>query len=57
MTLLSKCHGAAAYAIDGDPDNGYECSECDEVCEVEAAYPVTLADREYEVARMRGWDD
>lgn len=53
MTPLSKCHGALAYAIDGDADNGYECSECDQECEVEEAYPATLADIEYERARER----
>ena len=54
---ISRCCDALAYPVDGDPDNGFECSECGKECEVEGDEPLDRLAAQHEKARRRGWED
>ena len=53
MTKLSKCHGVRVYVEDGE----YICSKCHQPCDPLPECDADRADREYERARIRGWED
>ena len=46
--IISKCHGALAYVIDGE----YACGKCDQPCEVTEC-EADMADAVHERARER----